>query len=586
MKILLADDDAVSRRILRRTLERSGFEVVCADDGHEAMEVLMAPDPPRVAILDWVMPGKDGPTVCREVRASLETPYVYMILLTAKETSGDVVLGLESGADDYLVKPCNPQELKARIRAGQRILDLQDKLIFEAEHDSLTGLPNRGYFVRKLAEAVRRTHLEPGYQFSLLFVDVDRFKVINDSLGHVTGDGLMRAIAERLVKAVRTEDTVSRERRVRRKGRASSDVVARIGGDEFVLLLDQFGRVDDGIRVAERVQGMLGPAFLVDGHEIFVTASIGISTSGEGAIDPEEILRGADTAMYKAKRLGKARYEVSDGSGQAAAQRGFRMERDLRLAIQREEFELHYQPIVDLRDGHVVSFEALVRWRHPEMGMVQPGLFISMAEESGLIVPMGEWVLREACRQTQVWNAGFAGVDTLGVTVNISPKQFNRKELVERVGEVLLETGLNPGCLELEVTENLTMQDAMRTAEVMREFRELGVALSLDDFGTGYSSLSYLKRFPIGTLKIDRSFVADMERSKESCEIVQTIVALGHRLGLKVVGEGIETEAQRALLESFGCDLGQGFLFSRPVPAEKAVGLLAGFAEDRRQTAA
>jgi diguanylate cyclase (GGDEF)-like protein len=573
MKVLLADDDAVSRKILERTLEHSDIEVTSVGDGQSALDRLRAPGAPRIAILDWVMPHKDGPSVCREVRASTDQPYVYLILLTAKESRGDVVIGLEAGADDYLTKPCNPEELKARIRAGQRILDLQDKLIHEAQHDSLTHLPNRAFFVKCLAESVARSQQRKGYQFTLLFVDVDRFKMINDSLGHLTGDELMKQLAQRLLQAVRTEATPSRNNLHRRKSNCSSDLVARIGGDEFVVLLDDFADIGDGIRIAERIQNSLEAAFLIGGHEIFITASIGISTSGAGAADPEELLRGADTAMYKAKELGKARYEISDANDNAEAVGLFRLESDLRSAIENHEFEVHYQPIVDLQDCGIVSFEALVRWRHPELGMIQPGSFIPVAEESGLIVPIGEWVMREACRQTQLWNTGIASADPVSICVNISPRQFAMNNMVEEVSDILRETGLDPSCLELEVTENLTMQDAGRAILILRELRQLGVALSLDDFGTGYSSLSYLQRFPIRTLKIDRSFITGIESSKDSSEIVRTIIALGHTLGMMVIAEGIENGTQMILLKALGCDLGQGFLFSRPLE-QHAAGVL------------
>ena len=579
MTILLADDDPVSCRILQRTLERSGFEVRCVADGQEAADRLMAPGGPRMAILNWVMPGVNGPGVCKLVRGCEHVPYVYLILLTARDGIADVVRGLEAGADDYLIKPCHPHELKARIRAGERILELQDRLLHDAEHDPLTKLPNRGYFVKRLAGCVQKIREHSGYQFSLLFVDVDRFKVVNDSLGHTTGDVLMAEIAQRLTSAVRTENTAQREGEAASRGRPANDVVARIGGDEFVILLDDFANLDDGVRVAERIQRVLETPFVIDGQEIFITASIGISTSGGAETNPEEILRAADSAMYRAKLQGKARYQISDAGSTATAAQMLKVERDLRGALEKNEFEVFYQPIVDLLDNHIVKFEALVRWRHPQLGLVQPGAFIPVAEESGLIVPIGEWVMREACRQAQSWNGGIAVADPVGICVNISPKQFAMENLVQRVREVLVETGLEPSLLKLEVTENLTMQDAGRTTQIMHELSAVGASLSLDDFGTGYSSLSYLKRFPIRTLKIDRSFVADMERSKESCDIVQTVIVLGHRLGLSVVAEGIETEAQRKLLKAFRCDMGQGYLFSRPVEAERAGAMLEGRAQ-------
>jgi predicted signal transduction protein with EAL and GGDEF domain len=581
MRILLAEDDPLSRHLLQRMLERSGFEVVCVEDGDRALECLQGCDAPRMAILDWVMPGKDGPSVCHAVRASTTIPYVYMILLTSKESSGDVVTGLESGADDYMIKPSNPEEMRARIRAGQRILELQDRLTSEAHRDALTSLPNRSFFVKRLTESVQRSRTRDGYHFVVLFVDIDRFKTINDSLGHQAGDDLMRGVAQRLLQAVRTEETLCPETEHRVRCGRPSDVVARIGGDEFVVLLDDFADVRDGVRVAERIQKVLETPFLLDGQEVVITASIGISTSGESANDASEILRGADMAMYRAKMLGKARYEVNDPEGQRIATELFKLENDLRGALENQELLLHYQPLVDLRDLRIVGFEVLVRWLHPRLGMMQPTSFIAMAEETGMIVPLGAWVLEEACRQMQEWKMGLSECRGLAVCVNISPRQFAQDNLLDRVRAVLAKTGLRPECLELEMTESLTMKDAPRAVEILHALADLGVSLSVDDFGTGYSSLSYLHRFPLRTLKIDRSFIAEIEHGRERREIVQTIIALGHNLGMRVVAEGVENLAQMELLKTLGCDLGQGFLFSRPVAADQAMDLVRGWLPER-----
>ncbi len=580
MKILVADDDAVSRTMLKRTLERSGFDVVCVADGQSAVDCLLGKDAPRMAILDWVMPGKDGPAVCREVRADDAGPTVYLILLTAREAVEDVVMGFEAGADDYLTKPCNPDELKARLRVGARSLELQDSLLHEAEHDSLTKLPNRAFFVKRLTQNVRKARELPGYQFTLLFIDINRFKHVNDSLGHTTGDELMKGVARRLLQSVRVGPKPPGELGPCSANIGMGDLVARIGGDEFVILLENLADLDDGVRVAERIQQQLRPAFMLAGCEIFITASIGISTSQGVATESSEVLRGADAAMYKAKSMGKARYHISDSTSNAAAVGVLKLENDLRRALENEEFEVYYQPIVRLGDSTVTRFEALVRWNHPTRGLLQPGAFIPVAEESGLIVPMGAWVMREACRQAQEWNANFRPAGPVTVCVNISPRQFGEDNLVQGVRDILVETGLDPRCLELEVTENLTMQDAARAVQLLTDLSKLGVSISLDDFGTGCSSLSYLLRFPISTLKIDQSFVANIARrdgsSAGSSAIVQTIIALGHNLGMKVVAEGIETSAQMEVLGRLGCDLGQGYLLSRPVAAYRATEMLRG----------
>jgi EAL domain-containing protein (putative c-di-GMP-specific phosphodiesterase class I) len=351
-------------------------------------------------------------------------------------------------------------------------------------------------------------------------------------------------------------------------------VVARIGGDEFVVLLDDIDSVQDAVRVAERIQAALEPAFLSDGQKIFITASIGISGSDGGPIDTKKILRGADAAMYKAKTFGKARYEIGDPVGDAAAAHLLKLEHDLRSAVEKNELEVYYQPIVALDDFRITSFEALLRWNHPVLGLLQPDSFIPLAEETGLILPIGRWVMRDACRQMQGWNRRFAPADPAAVCVNIAPRQFEPRNLVQCVREILEEIGLEPRFLELEVTENLTMQDAAQAGEILQDLTGLGVSISLDDFGTGYSSLNYLHRFPIRTLKIDRSFIAQIEHCKESCEIVHTIIALGHGLGMKVIAEGIENTAQMELLKILRCDLGQGYLFSPPVPTEKVSEML------------
>jgi diguanylate cyclase (GGDEF)-like protein len=578
MKILLADDDAISRALLKRTLERAGFEVVCFADGQAALDCLLQEDGPRMAILDWEMPKKNGPAICREIRARIDARTLYLIMLTSREAIEDIVSAFDAGADDYLTKPCNPQELKARIQVGMRSLELHDSLIHTADHDSLTGLPNRAHFVKRLASNVRKARQTPDYHFTLLFVDVDRFKLINDSLGHLVGDELMKGMAKRLVHAVRAEATLASPARHGDNRNSYMDLVARIGGDEFVILLEECADIHDGVRVAERIQEELQTPFILSDSEVLVSVSIGISTSEGGTTEASEVLRGADAAMYKAKILGKARYEIDDSSGNADAINLLKLESDLRHAVENEEFEVYYQPIVDLSDGRILSFEALVRWQHPTRGLLYPDVFIPIAEETGLIVPMGVMVMRDACRQTHEWNTRFAFERPLSVSVNVSPKQFAQDTLVGQIRDVLSETGLDAMCLEVEVTENLTMKDAERAVRVLSELSKLGISISLDDFGTGYSSLSYLLRLPIQTLKIDRSFISSIEHTKESLAIVQTIIALSHNLGKTVIAEGIETTEQMEMLRAFHCDLGQGYLFSRPIEAARATEMLEDYA--------
>jgi predicted signal transduction protein with EAL and GGDEF domain len=575
MKILIADDDAISRCLVQKTLEREGYEVLVVENGSSAAECLSSDEGPRLALLDWVMPELDGLSVCRQIRGRSNHPYVYMILLTSKESKEDMVRGFEAGADDYLTKPCDPKELKARLRAGQRILKLQDKLIQEARQDPLTRLPNRTFFLDQLARRVTRAKRRPDYIFAVLFVDIDGFKIVNDSLGHFAGDQLIVQIAERLVSSVRREDLVSCLADV--KGpvhQSGEDTLARMGGDEFTILLDDIRNASDGIRVAERIRQILASPFLISGQKVSITASIGIAISATGYSTAEDILRDADTAMYRAKALGKSRYEICDPAMHARAMSRLKLETDLRRALDRDEFRIHYQPIVSLRDCRIIGFEALLRWQRPDFGLVMPGEFIPVAEETGQIQFIGLWVLREACRQMRAWTLQFPSDPPFTVAVNISAKQFAQPDLVSEVGDILRETCLDSRCLKLELTESVTMREVERAVRIFGELKRLGVRLCMDDFGTGYSSLSQLRRLPLDILKIDRSFVSEMEDSSESYAIVQTILSLGRSLGMEMVAEGVESANQVGLLKSLGCEYAQGYFFSKPIDQDGMVEVL------------
>jgi diguanylate cyclase (GGDEF)-like protein/PAS domain S-box-containing protein len=433
----------------------------------------------------------------------------------------------------------------------------EEQLVYQALHDALTGLPNRALLMDRLGLALRRGHRRSATRVVVFFLDLDHFKVVNDGLGHTAGDELLVGVARRLVASVREQDTV-----------------ARLGGDEFVVLLEEVHGAGEATLVVERVlEGLLHP-FEVAGQEVFTSASIGITLSGAHA-RPEDLLRDADTAMYRAKAGGRGRYEIFDPEMQAQAAARLRMEGELRRALEREEFRVAYQPIVSLETGVPIGFEALVRWEHPERGRILPGEFISLAEETGLIVPLGSWVLREACRQLRAWQTELPGWSGLLMSVNLSPRQFARADLVRQVDEVLRELSLPPGTLQLELTESLLMEDAEAAVAVLAALESRGVRLAIDDFGTGYSSLSYLQRFPISTLKIDRSFVAGMEAGSSQSKLVRTMVGLARSLGMGVVAEGVETEEQLRVLKRLGCERGQGFLFSHALSSDEVVPLLA-----------
>lgn len=432
----------------------------------------------------------------------------------------------------------------------------EEQLLHDAFHDSLTGLPNRALFIDHLKLAVNHCRRTRGYLFAVLFIDLDRFKNINDSLGHMVGDQLLNAIAHRLEICLRDGDTI-----------------ARLGGDEFTILLDGIKDYSDAQRVAERVQEVLEQPFNLAGRELFVTASVGIKYSSDGDEQPEDLLRDADTAMYCAKALGKAQSQVFDANMHKRALTLLEIESDLRRAIEREEFDVHYQPIVSLESGRISGFEALVRWRHPERGLISPSEFIPIAEETGLIIQIDRWVLRQACLQMRRWQEALPETSRMKISVNLSCKQFMQATIVEQVLETLRETGLDPRNLKLEITESVMMERGEYAMSVLEQLSRAGIELSLDDFGTGYSSLSYIHHFPVTTLKIDQSFIKRIG-GEQNGEIVRAVVALARNLGLDVVAEGIETIIQHDQLKALGCEHGQGYYFSEPVDKESATELI------------
>ncbi len=442
-------------------------------------------------------------------------------------------------------------------RISRELQESREHFRHAAFHDSLTGLPNRTLLTDQLKFAIERSRRRQDHLFAVLFLDLDRFKNINDSLGHAAGDQLLIKIAQRLEKCLRP-----------------TDMVARLGGDEFAILLDGLESQTDAIRVADRVQEELMCSFILNGHEVYAAASIGITLNNHSYDDPENVLRDADTAMYRAKEKGKGRYELFDTDMHADAMARLRLENDLRHAIEHREFEVYYQPIMTLSTRKIAGFEALIRWHHPERGFVSPTEFIPLAEETRLITEIGDWVLFEACRQMNEWRKLSSSHCPLTISVNLSSKQFTQHNLIERIKETLLTTGLPPQCLKLEITESAVMDNADDAAAMLDQLREMGIQLSIDDFGTGYSSLSYLHRFPVNTLKVDRSFVSRMGEGDENAEIVRTIVTLASNLGMAVIAEGVETEGQHEQLKDLKCDYGQGYLYSRPVTAGAAAELL------------
>ena len=501
-------------------------------------------------------------------RASLRAAYAFPVLVDA-----DVVAVLEFFGND--IAPLDSTLQRILIQIGTqlgRVLERQrakDRLIHDALHDSLTQLPNRTLFLDRLQNQLNRVKRQPTYGFAVLFLDLDRFKAVNDSLGHAAGDQLLLQVAHRLTHCLRDTDVVSRiaEGEVRGGG---AHVLARLGGDEFTIIVENVREVSESIRIVERMQRALSQPFLLGEQQVYTTASIGITLSSGGYEAVADMLRDADIAMYRAKELGSARWIVFNKAMHEQAVQTLQLENDLRQALDNQQFFLCYQPIVSLPDTKICGFEALIRWNHPTRGLVSPLEFISRAEVIGLIRPIGSWVLDAACKQAKRWQDAFPMNPPLTMSVNLSVGQLGQSDLLEVFSRIVHDSRIAPGSLKLELTESVVMNDADKTCELLIGLRKLGIQMSLDDFGTGYSSLSYLRRLPIDALKIDRSFVRDMDSNEEKREIAHFIVMLARALGLKVIAEGTETLAEVESLNRMGCDYAQGYYFFKPLESEMA----------------
>jgi len=434
----------------------------------------------------------------------------------------------------------------------------EQQLRHDAFHDGLTALPNRALLLDRLEHNIARFQRNPSYCYAVVFMDLDRFKIVNDSLGHTAGDALLFEIASRLKHSVRSIDTV-----------------ARLGGDEFVILLEDYGTAKEVEVVVHRIMSQLAIPVQIDGRDLITTASIGIVIADASYSEPDDLLRDADIAMYHAKAKGKGRFEYFSDHLREHVVFRLNMEADLHKALERSEFLLHYQPITALESNKIIGFEALVRWDHPGHGLVSPGTFIPFAEETGSIIPMGLWVIEQACRQMTGWNEQFAPDGLLTISVNLSASQLVQPGFANQVEQILKRTGLPGNLLNLEITEGAIVGDAIAASRVLEQLKSLGIAIHLDDFGTGYSSLSYLHTLPLDVLKIDRIFVDTMEKETSDSGLVRNIIAIAHELGIEVVAEGIETSSQLELLVSYGCNYGQGYLIARPQAAEDATALLA-----------
>ncbi|MBD2180480.1 EAL domain-containing protein [Planktothrix sp. FACHB-1355] len=594
--ILLVDDTPDNLHLLSNLLSAQGYKVRCVTNGQTALKAARAKLPDLI-LLDIMMPHMNGYEVCQILKSDMQTRDVPVIFLSALDEVLDKVKAFTVGGVDYITKPFQFQEVLIRvenqlalktaetkvrqlnaeleIKVKERTCELEvtnqelqreiaerklleKQLLHMALHDPLTGLPNRALFMERLKQAVIRAKQQPEYQFSVLFLDCDRFKIVNDSLGHLVGDELLTAIASRLKLSLSPVDTL-----------------ARLGGDEFTLLLEEIKDITSVTQIAERILWELSRPFYLDKREVFITASIGIVLGNATYDQPEHLLRDADTAMYRAKAFGKARYHVFNPAMHQEALQLLQLETDLRRAIERQEFVVYYQPIVSLCEGKISGFEALVRWQHPTRGFVSPAEFIPVAEETGLITFIGTWVMREACQQLRIWQEEKLSQESLTMSVNLSVREFSQPNLIELIDDTLKKTQLSPQNLKLEITESAIMEKDGSVTAILQQLRNRQIQLSIDDFGTGYSSLSYLNRLPVDTLKIDRSFINPIDKNSESLGLVPAIITIAHSLGMSAIAEGVETQQQLAKLRTLNCGFGQGYLFSKPLGSKLAADLLA-----------
>jgi diguanylate cyclase (GGDEF)-like protein len=593
--ILIVDDTPNNLRLLSNALTEGGYDVRCAKNGYMAL-VGAQSEPPDLILLDVKMPDISGFEVCLTLKTNPRTCEIPIIFLSAIDEVIDKVRAFEVGGVDYITKPFQAEEVLARVknhialqaakaeiyqlnealehRIQERTIQLEEAnqelqreiterqiaeelLIYNALHDPLTGLPNRVLFVDRAEMLLKRAKRNPNYMFALLFLDFDRFKLINDSLGHMVGDQLLIAISQLLQDLVRMSDTI-----------------ARLGGDEFTILLDDVHDISEPSNVAERIQQALKSPLMVEGFTVFTSVSIGIAISSVEYVSSSELLRDADIAMYRAKEKGGC-HEIFNPGMHAEMRKRLQLENDLRRALEQQEFLVYYQPIISLQTGELVGFEALIRWQHPERGLVPPIQFIPVAEDTGLIVEIGEWVMHESCRQLHVWQEQYPTSRPLKVAVNLASKEIGSPDLLEKIDQVLAETGLDGSHLRIEITESMLMEYGEATINLLLEIQARNIQLSIDDFGQGYSSLSYLHRLPVDTLKIDRAFVSQMHLTGENFEIVRTITTLAHTLGMDTVAEGVETVEQFATLRELGCEFAQGYLFAPPLNAQAASDMIA-----------
>jgi diguanylate cyclase (GGDEF)-like protein len=581
--ILIVDDTIENLNLLSTMLQKRDYKVRKALNGSIAL-MGAKNTPPDLILLDIKMPEMNGYEVCEQLKSDPKTRQIPVIFISALGEVIDKVKAFSLGAVDYITKPFEIEEVIVRVenqlalkaakaeieklnqslelRVKQRTIQLENeiqerkkierRLRYLASHDILTGLPNRLFLMKKLKIVLQQAKQAPNYQFAVLFLDCDRFKIVNDSLGHLTGDQLLVDFAKRLKISL-----------------PENSYLSRFGGDEFVILLEKITDINEAIKLAKNLEQSLKNPFNLGTHHLFMNISIGIVFGSGEYNHPQELLRDADTAMYKAKAKNNRFYQVFEPKMYHNVLNILHLESDLRRALEAEEFIIYYQPIVRTNNQKIAGFEALVRWNHPQKGIMSPLKFIPFAEETGLIIPLEHWILNEACRQVKQWqDQQLIPEQDFTVSVNISASQFAQPDFIEKIDQALLQYHLESHYLKLEITESVIIDNAETVTKILKELKQRQIQVSLDDFGTGYSSLSYLHRFPVDTIKIDRSFVGRMGTKGEKLEIIATIINLAHSLGMNVVAEGVETSAQFEQLKAENCELIQGYLFAKPMDCQ------------------
>ena len=594
--ILVVDDVIDNLRVISDILKHKGYEVRCTKNGKAALQAVLEKTPDLI-LLDIQMPEIDGFEICEQLKQKNKTKNIPIIFLSAADNIESKIKGFQAGGIDYITKPFQVEEILIRIHnqlslqaANNKIKKLNDllqeqfeiqklknleleqinaklkqeivgrrkaeqKLKHDALHDNLTGLPNRSFLLDRIDRALEALHHDSRYLFSLLFIDLNRFKAINDTLGHDVGDKLLIKVADMLRENIR-----------------ETDVVARLGGDEFVIFLDKYNCPDNTLLVTRRLLIELQKSIIVEDRALSIGASIGIVYGSEVYSNSSQILRDADIAMYHAKARSKLKgknwFEIFDESMFVKTLQLSELERDLRYAVTKKALHLNYQPIISLQDNRIEGFEALVRWNHPNKGFISPEEFIPIAEDIGLIVPLGDWVLEEACQQLALWQKQFSYLPeskSWKMSINVSSKQFQELNFIDKLEQILFDTSINPSCIKLEITESVLIESEAITQNNLKAIEKSEIKLSIDDFGTGYSSFSYLSCLPIDNLKIDRSFIEDIVSNQDNLEIVKTIITLAHALHMDTIAEGIETKEQMEILKKLNCEMAQGYYFAKPL---------------------